>query len=209
MRVLVVGSYPPPAHGESNRTVATVHRLGAQGDDVDVLSRRGSASQLRGPIAGPAGALLTWWRGRSYDAVVVQIESGAPLRVSNGRRARVDRLVDCLSWGLALRAVGDVTMVVPDTDVIPRSVGGRSGRFLWTAADHLLVTSDRGRRRLVDEGGAIEERVELPAVARKPIRNADDGWSDVSDAADVMERVQRRAAEDRRAARRGTLDAGV
>ena len=209
MRVLVVGSYPPPAHGESNRTVATVHRLGAQGDDVDVLSRRGSASQLRGPIAGPAGALLTWWRGRSYDAVVVQIESGAPLRVSNGRRARVDRLVDCLSWGLALRAVGDVTMVVPDTDVIPRSVGGRSGRFLWTAADHLLVTSDRGRRRLVDEGGAIEERVELPAVARRPIRNADDGWSDVSDAADVMERVQRRAAEDRRAARRGTFDAGI
>lgn len=209
MRVLVVGSYPPPAHGESNRTVATVHRLGAQGADVDVLSRRGSAAKLRGPIAGPAGALLTWWRGRHYDAVVVQVESGAPLRVSNGRRARVDRLVDCLCWGLALRAVRDVTMVVPDTDVVPRSVGGRSGRFLWTAADHLLVSSERGRRRLVDEGGASEERVELPAVAEKPSRRADNSWSEVSDAADVMERVQRRAAEDRRAARRGTLDAGV
>jgi hypothetical protein len=209
VRVLVVGSYPPPAHGESHRTVATVHRLGAQGHDVDVLSRRGSAAQLRGPIAGPAGALLTWWRGRRYDAVVVHIESGAPLRISDGRRARVDRLVDCLSWGLALRAVREVTMVVPDTDVIPRSVGGRTGRFLWTAADHVLVTSERGLRRLVDEGGAIEERVELPAVAEKPSRPADDGWGDVSDAADVMERVQRRAAEDRRAARRGTLDAGV
>ena len=209
MRVLVVGSYPPPAHGESNRTVATVHRLGAQGDDVEVLSRRGSAAQLRGPIAGPAGALLAWWRGRRYDAVVVQIESGAPLRISHGRRARIDRLVDCLSWGLALRAVGEVTMVVADTDVIPRSVGGRSGRFLWTAADHLLVTSDRGRRRLVDEGGAIEERVELPALTPKPVRNTDDEWNDVSDAAGVMERVQQRAAEDRRAARRGTLDAGV
>jgi hypothetical protein len=210
VRVLVVGSYPPPAHGESHRTVATVHRLGAQGNDVDVLSRRGSAAQLRGSIAGPAGALRTWWRGRHYDAVVVQIESGAPLRISDGRRARIDRVVDCLSWGLALRAVRDVTMVVPDTDVIPRSVGGRTGRFLWTAADHVLVTSERGLRRLVDEGGAIEERVELPAVTEKPSRRAEhDGWSDVSDAADVMERVQRRAAEDRRAARRGTLDAGV
>jgi hypothetical protein len=186
-----------------------VHRLGAQGDEVDVLSRPGSAAQLRGPISGPTGALLTWWRGRRYDAVVVQIESGAPLRVSHGRRARIDRLVDCFSWGLALRAVRTVTIVVPDTDVIPRSVGGRSGRFLWTAADHLLVTSERGRRRLVDEGGAIEDRVELPAVAAKPARPADDAWSDVTDAADVMERVQRRAAEDRRAARRGTLDAGV
>ena len=209
MRVLVVGSYPPPAHGESHRTVATVHRLGARGDDVDVLSRRGSAAQLRGPIAGPSGALLVWWRGRHYDAVVVQIESGAPLRISDGRRARIDRAVDCLAWGLALRAVRSVTLVVPDTDVVPRSVGGRTGRFLWTAADHLLVTSERGRRRLVNEGGAPEDRVELPAVADTPVRRADDNWSDVTDAADVMERVQRRAAEDRRAARRGTLDAGV
>ncbi len=209
MRVLVIGSYPPPAHGEANRTVATVHRLGAQGDDVEVLSRRGSAAQLRGQISGPIGALLVWWHGRRYDAVVVQIESGAPLRVSHGRRARVDRLVDCVSWGLALRAVRSVTMVVPDTDVVPRSVGGRSGRFLWTAADHLLVSNERGRRRLVDEGGAPEARIELPAVAATPSRTADDGWADVSDAAAVMERVQRRAAEDRRAARRGTLDAGV
>jgi len=209
VRVLVIGSYPPPAHGEANRTVATVHRLGAQGDDVEVLSRRGSAAQLRGQISGPIGALLVWWHGRRYDAVVVQIESGAPLRVSHGRRARVDRLVDCVSWGLALRAVRSVTMVVPDTDVVPRSVGGRSGRFLWTAADHLLVSNERGRRRLVDEGGAPEARIELPAVAATPSRTADDGWADVSDAAAVMERVQRRAAEDRRAARRGTLDAGV
>ena len=141
--------------------------------------------------------------------MVVQVESGAPLRVSHGRRARIDRLVDCLSWGLALRAVRDVTLVVPDTDVVPRSVGGRSGRFLWTAADHLLVASERGRRRLVDEGGARGRRVELPAVVATPARHADDGWADVTDAADVMERVQRRAAEDRRAARRGTLDAGV
>jgi hypothetical protein len=209
VRVLVVGSYPPPAHGESHRTFATVHRLGAQGDEVEVLSRRGSASQLRGSISGPMGALLTWWRGRRFDAVVVQVESGAPLRVSHGRRARIDRLVDCLAWGVALRAVGDVTLVVPDTDVVPRSVGGRSGRFLWTAADHLLVASERGLRRLVDEGGAIEDRVELPEVVVRPERKLDDGWGDVADAADVMERVQRRAAEDRRAARRGTLDAGV
>ena len=210
MRILVVGSYPPPAHGEANRTVATVHRLGAQGDEVEVMSRRGSAAQLRGQISGPLGALLVWWRGRHYDAVVVQIESGGPLRVSHGRRARVDRLVDCVSWGLALRAVRSVTMVVPDTDVVPRSVGGRSGRFLWTAADHLLVSNERGLRRLVDEGGAPEARIELPAVTPAPTRAAaDDSWADVGDAASVMERVQRRAAEDRRAARRGTLDAGV
>jgi hypothetical protein len=209
VRVLVVGSYPPPAGAEAHRTVATVHRLGARGDEVHVLSNRGSAAQRRGPIAGPAGALVTWWHGRRYDAVVVQVEAGAPLRISNGRRARLDRIVDCLSWGLALRAVREVTLVVPDTDVVPRSVGGRTGRFLWTAADHLLVTSERGRRRLVDEGGALDERVELPDLAAMPSRRADDDWRDVSHAADVMQRVQQRATQDRRAARRGTLDSGA
>jgi hypothetical protein len=209
VRVLVVGSYPPPAHGESHRTVATVHRLGAQGEQVDVLSRRGSASQLRGEIAGPTGALHAWWYGRGYDAVVVQVESGAPLRVSHGRRARIDRAVDCLAWGLALRLLRDVTLVVPDTDVVPRSIGGRTGRYLWTAADHLLVASEHGRRRLVDEGGADEARVELPPAAPGVERTVDDGWDGVTDAADVMDRIKTRAAEDRRAARRGTLDAGV
>jgi len=209
VRVLVVGSYPPPARAEAHRTVATVHRLGAQGDDVDVLSSRGSAATRRGPIAGPAGALQVWWRGRHYDAVVVHVESGAPLRVSHGRRARIDRVVDCFSWGVALRLLRDVTLVVPDPDVVPRSVGGRSGRFLWTAADHLKVASERGRRRLVDEGGADDARVELPPITETASRPGDDGWSDIADAADVMERVRRRADDDRRSARRGTLDAGI
>jgi len=209
VRVLVVGSYPPPAHGESHRTVATVHRLGAHGDEVHVLSRRGSAAQLRGEISGPVGAFQTWWRGRGFDAVVIQVESGAPLRVSHGRRARIDRAVDCLAWGLALRLLPDVTLVVPDTDVVPRSIGGRTGRFLWTAADKVLVSSEHGRRRLIDEGGAAEARVELPAAAPSVERPAAGGWEGLTDAADVMERVKQRAAEDRRAARRGTLDAGV
>jgi hypothetical protein len=208
MRVLVVGSYPPPASADAHRTVATVHRVGARGDDVDVLSHPGSAATLRGPIAGPSGALRTWWRGRKYDAVVVHVESGAPLRLSDGRLARIDRVVDCLSWGLALRAVKDASLVVADPDVVPRSVGGRTGRFLWTAADHVLVSTERGRRRLVDEGGAREERVELPPIAEMPNR-AHDSWSEAVDAPSVMELVHRRAARDRRAARRGALDAGT
>lgn len=209
MRVLVVGSYPPPAGAEAHRTVATVHRLGARGDDVDVLSSNGSAAQLRGPIAGPRGALRTWRLGRGYDAVVVQVESSAPLRMNHGRRARIDRFVDCLAWGLVLRRLRDVTLVVADTDVVPRSIGGRTGRFLWTAADRLLVTNERGRRRLVDEGGAPEARVELPAAATSVERPGDDGWQGITGAADVMDRIKQRAAEDRRAARRGTLDAGI
>ncbi len=207
MRVLVVGSYPPPARREAHATIATVQRLGDQGDDVDVLSAVGSAAQLRGPTAGPRGAWLTWKLGRRYDSVVVQVESGTPLRMVHGRRARVDRLVDCLAWGVALRGLRNVTLVIPDTDVVPRSIGGRTGRFLWTAAQRLVVANEHGRRRLVDEGGAPEARVELPRTPPVVERPGDIAWDGVTDADDVMGRIRRRAAEDRRAARRGTLDA--
>ncbi len=206
MRVLVVGSYPPPARREAHATIATVQRLGAEGDDVDVLSAGGSAARLRGPISGPLGAWGTWKLGRHYDAVVVQVESGAPLRMVHGRSARLDRLVDCLAWGCALRGLRHVTLVVSDTDVVPRSIGGRTGRFLWTAADRLIVASEHGRRRLVDEGGAPESRVELPPATPVVDRPERDAWDGVADADDVMGRIRRRAAEDRRAARRGTLD---
>ena len=209
MRVLVIGSYPPPAGGEGHRTIATVHRLSAQGDTVDVLSAVGSAAQLRGAISGPLGAFHAWKHGRKYDAIVVQIESAAPLRMAQGRRARVDRVADCFAWGFALRRLRQVTLVVPDTDAVHRSVGGRTGRFLWTAADRIVVTSEHDRRRLIDEGGAAEARVELVPKAASSDRPSDDGWDGITDAKDVMERVQRRAAEDRRAARRGTLDAGA
>ncbi len=188
--------------------MSTVQRLGAQGDDVDVLSVRGSAATRRGPISGPLGALQTWRLGRRYDAVVVQVESGIPLRAVHGRRARIDRVVDCLAWGLALRGLRDVTLVVPDPDAVPHSIGGRTGRFLWTAADRLIVASEHGRRRLVDEGGVAEARVELPPAPAVVERADDDAWDGLDDAADVMGRIKRRAAADRRAARRGTLDPG-
>ena len=44
---------------------------------------------------------------------------------------------------------------------------------------------------------------------RRSTRRGDDRWDGLTSATDVMERVKRRAAEDRQAARRGTLDPGV
>ena len=163
MRVLVVGSYPPPAHGEAHRTVATVHRLGAQGDDVEVLSRRGSAAQLRGPIAGPVGALLAWWRGRRYDAVVVQVESGAPLRRlprPPGPR-RPPRRLPRVGPGAARRAATSRSSCPTPTSSPARSAAGAAASS-GPRPTICSSRSERGRRRLVDEGGAAEDRVELP-----------------------------------------------
>jgi hypothetical protein len=209
VRVLVVGSYPPPARQEAYRTLETVHRLGARGDAVDVLSTPGSAAQSQGPIAGPRGAWQTLRGGRGYDAVFVQVESNTPLRTVHGRTARVARLVDCLVWGVVLRLLRNATLVVPDVNVVHWSLGGRTGRFLWTGADRLFVSSEYGRRRLIDEGGVDESRVELEGPAPGIERQDDGDWSGLTNAAAIMAEVRRRAAADRRAVRRGGFETGV
>jgi hypothetical protein len=209
VRVLVVGSYPPPARQDAYRTLETVHRLGARGDSVDVLSTPGSASQLQGPIVGLRGAWQMLRGGRRYDAVFVQVEPNTPLRTVHGRRARVARLVDCLVWGVALRLLRDATLVVPDVNVVHRSLGGRTGRFLWTGADRLFVSSEYGRRRLIEEGGVAESSVELEGPVPGIERHDDRDWSGLTDAAAIMAEVRRRAAADRRAARRGGFEAGA
>lgn len=209
MRALVVGSYPPPARRDAYRTLETVHRLGARGDTVDVLSTPGSASQLEGPIVGPRGAWLTLRRGRKYDAVFVQVERNTPLRIVHGRSGRLARVVDCLAWGIALRGLPDATLVVPDVNVVHRALGGRTGRFLWTGANRLFVASDYGRRRLIDEGGVPESRVELAAPVPEIERHRNDEWNGFKDAPSIMAEVRRRAAADRRATRRGGFETGV
>jgi hypothetical protein len=208
VRVLVVGSYPPPARRDAYRTLETVHRLGTRGDTVDVLGSPGSAGQLEGQLVGLRGAFNTLRRGRGYDAVFVQVERSTPLRVVHGRRGRVVRLVDCLAWGVALRLLPETTLVVPDVDVVHLALGGRTGRFLWTGADRLFVTSDHGRRRLIDEGGADESKIELAPPVPGIERRDDADWTRYTDAASVMAEVRRRAAADRRVARRG-FEAGV
>jgi hypothetical protein len=203
VRALVIGSYPPPARREAYRTLETVHWLGTRGDTVDVLGTAGSAAQLEGAIVGLRGAWTMLRRGRAYDAVFVQVEPNTPLQVVHGRRGRLVRLVDCLAWGTVLRLLPDTTLVVPDVGVVHLALGGRTGRFLWTGADRVRVTSDQGRRRLIGEGGADESRVELVPPAPAIRRRDDADWTACTDAASVMAEVRRRAAADRRVARRG------
>lgn len=209
MRALVVGSYPPPAQRDAYRTIETVHRLGADGNDVDVLSTAGSASELEGTIVGPRGAWHTLRRGRRYDAVYVQVEPELPLRTVHGRSARFARVFDCLAWGVALRLLRESTLVVPDPNVVHRALGGRTGRFLWSGADRVFVASEYGRRRLIDEGGVPESKIELAGPVPGIERHDDGDWTGLTDAAAITAEIRRRAAADRRAARRGGFETGV
>src|SRR5262249_8734531 len=116
VRLLVVGPYPPPSGAEERQTMTTVRRLANDGDAVEVLSLVGSAAHHRGAITGTAGALDVWRRARSYDGVVLQVGTRVPLRTFPGRRGRIARLVDCLTWGIVLRTSKGSRIVVSDLD---------------------------------------------------------------------------------------------
>ena len=138
----------------------------------------------RGPIAGPAGALLAWWRGRRYDAVVVQIESGAPLRVSHGRRARSRpaRRLPRVGARVARGAVGH------DRRARHRRrapLGRRAQRpFPLDRGRSLSWPSERGRRRLSTRAARPRTGSSCRLRPRRRAGRADDGWDDVTDAAD-------------------------
>ena len=204
MRVLVVGRYPPPSSPSARETMKAVREAAASERDVEVLSTPGSAAHHRGRLTGPGGAVDAWRRSRGFDAVVVLVTADTPLRIrGGGRRGRLHRLADCLAWGVALRRMPSPTLVVPDPDVIPGSIGGRTGRFLWRGGERVVVPSEYAAQRLVTDGGCDSERIEVRRQPQAAVSRWDTGWEAATDQPTAEELIKRRAADARRAATRG------
>src|SRR5262249_39681548 len=127
---------------------------------------------------------------------------GVPLRTSPGRRGRIARLVDCLAWGIVLRTSKGSRIVVSDLDAIPGSFGGRTGRFLWSGASRVVVTSELSKQRLVDAGCCEPGRIEGAAAHTGPHGRGGAGGGLATDAATAEAGIVGHAARDRRAAAR-------
>jgi hypothetical protein len=140
---------------------------------------------------------------RGFGAVVVLAGPEAPRRAVGGRRGRVFRLLDCLAWGLVLRVLRRVTIVADDPDLVPGSVGGRTGRFLWSGASAIVVGAPGGRDRLVAVAGVDERRVTVAGSDRHAPADWSAGWDTATDRTAAEHEITRRAARDRRDAARG------
>ena len=203
MRVLVVGSYPPPERRRGAphaRDGPPSRRAGQRGRGaLDAGIRRQTCA---GRSQDRAGALQTLRAGRRYDSVVVQVETNTPLRTIHGASARRDRVLDCLFLGIrasvaARRRRSSSPTSMSSTDRWAAARDASSG----PRADRLLVGSEYTRARLVEEGGADAARIEIMGPLPDIGRHDDVDWAGSPTPRSIMEEVRRRAATDRRAVR--------
>lgn len=205
MKVLVVGSVPPPICGHRKALLAEVLRLANQGHDVEIVSLDPlSVAHRYVARSGVPAALEVASLARKADLVVLQIEPGLPVRHGAGRG---ERLVALLLLAAGLRLARDVTLRLQHADDLNGGPGGRAAIQLWKAADHIEVGDEALRTDLAAVLGPLCSRVSvMPAPsASGENRNvglhavAPDGWAGgaTTTASQVQAVTRARAAAER------------
>ena len=202
MKVLVVGSVPPPIGGRRDSLLAHVLELRDGGHDVEIVSPDGlSAAHRHLTSTGVPGAVEIALAARHADAVVVQVEPGLPMRPSAGRG---ERAVTLLSLAAALRRTPEVTIRLDHLDDLPGGPGGRAALELWKSASRIEVGDEAVLHELSAALGPMADRVVLSRP--REVRWGDAGhaaaeWGEGADttAEAVTAVVRRRAATERAA----------
>ncbi|HUZ20044.1 MAG TPA: hypothetical protein VMU75_05675 [Acidimicrobiales bacterium] len=199
MRVLVVGTVPPPG-GELARALGLeAARLVAAGHDVEVLSPDSRAAAHRhASLGGPLLALRLAMAAPRFDALVLRVERGLPFGEESGRGARAATLI---ALGAALRLWKDVTIRLDTPVPIPGGLGGRASRGLWARASGIVVWNDDDRDQLLGAPGVVAERVTVAPPASHERSAPAAGWAVETDdrlRESVLTLVRERARADRR-----------
>ncbi len=206
MKVLVVGSVPPPRTAHRQSLLDAVLRLRAAGAEVRVMSLDPLAA-AHGFLIGPGlpAAAEVGLLARGFGAVVVQIEPGLPVRRGAGR---LERSVALLTLAAMLRRHGDVTLRLHQFDDLPGGPGGRAAIELWKTARRMEVGNSVVAEQLVGLVPELSGRLSIIPGAAEPAAvdsgrhdGGEDRWGAGADAtaAQVQDVVRRRAAEYREA----------
>ena len=198
MRVLVVGSLPPP-EGDRSRALRTeVVRLLGEGHSVEVIAPNPVATAHR--YLTPAGALgclrLATMVG-GYDTVVVQLEPGLPVRP---RAGRLERALSLAAFSLALRRASDSVVRLQHVLDLPGGPGGRAARQVWQNAGRIEVAALDQRAAFILAAGAAGDRSVVSSASSRQVGSDDGGWGEGAEASaeNVLELVRVRAARERR-----------
>lgn len=198
MTVLVAGSLPPPDSGRGIALVHAVTTLLSEGHEVETLALEpvATAHGYLGPGGLPACLRLAR-RAPRYEAVVIQLEPGLPVRTKAGR---VERALSLLALSIVLRRARDTTIRLNQVEDLPGGLGGRGALEVWRRADRVVVGDSRALEALLAAAPSLGERTTV-APAPLPSAPGDGGdWGDGADASaeNVLALVRARAAAERR-----------
>jgi hypothetical protein len=120
VRVLVVGSLPPPESARAQALLAEVVGLLAAGNTVEVAAPDPVATAHRYiTVGGVPGCLRLWTMVAGFDSVVVQLQPGLPVRQ---RAGRLERELSLVALSLVLRRGRHVVLRLERLEDLP---GGR------------------------------------------------------------------------------------
>ena len=203
VRVLVVGSLPPPECARAEALRAEVVGLLAEGHTVEVVAPDPVATAHRYMTTrrdtGVPAARDAWSQASTRS--LCSLQPGLPVRE---RAGRLERELSLVALSFALRRGRQVVIRLERLDDLPGGPGGRAALLLWRSAERIVVGSDDQRSCLCRCGGTAgraDGHRALPVKHGVHDVDVDDGgWGDGTDisAENVLELVRKRAARERR-----------
>lgn len=197
MRVLVVGSLPPPYNPRSRALLAEAVELLKEAHSVEVVALDPVATAHRYlGLSGLPGALQLLRMARGFDSVVVQLQPGLPVRE---RAGELERSLSLRTLALVTRRADKASIRIESLEDVPGGLRGRSALRLWRSAE--IRTADAALRdRFLQVLGPGAEGVEVvvsPQIA--PVEDLEaSGLSWDGSPVTAMEIVRTRAARERR-----------
>ncbi len=199
MRILVVGTLPPPRSPRSASLLAYVDKLVGAGDEVEVVPVGvGPTGPRSGGLSGRAGLdvlLAVLRRARGTDRLVIQVEPALAGSLDAGRLRRAASLAALAG---AVGRWDDVEIRLESFDDLPGGVGGRAAAALWGRATRVVVPTAEQREALHAQAGVATERIEVEGSSAPATEDAPPWPSGEAVSRDaVLAVVRRRAAADR------------
>ena len=202
MRVLVVGTVPPPGGRNAKELAGVVAHRVAQGDEVEILSPDPrSAAHHSGNLQGLMLPLRLALLSPRFDVLELRIETRLPLDTEVNR---VLRGLTLFGLGVCFGMYSHVTLRLDSPIPLPGGVGGRATKDMWRRASRIVVQNDEDYQRVLAAPGVNEARVEIapPAIVEPPMKEA--SWPSPTEPDlrnQVLAGVRRRAEAERRANR--------
>lgn len=199
MRVLVVGTVPPPGGQSAKELAAVVADRVEAGDSVEVLSPDPrSAAHHTANLETLMLPLRLALMSTRFDALVLRIEPRLPLGEQTNRLVRGATL---FALGVVFGMYSEVVIRLDSPIPLPGGVGGRATADMWRRASTIVVANDSDRQRILSAPGVEADRVKIAMPLEAADSDRDHAWPQATEVdlrEQVLAKIRLRADAERR-----------